>query len=63
MSKFIEEQTDSRIIVAVEHAGKRWEIDLPERESPFQLLSQSFDDIHAFAYRFFLKRFACLVSL
>jgi len=27
MSKFIiEEQTDSRVIIAVEHAGKRWEI-------------------------------------
>jgi hypothetical protein len=29
MSKFIiEEQTDSRIIVTVEYAGKRWEIDV-----------------------------------
>jgi hypothetical protein len=29
MSKFIiEEQTDSRVIIAVEHAGKRWEIDV-----------------------------------
>ena len=28
MSKFIiEEQTNSRIIIVAEHAGKRWEID------------------------------------